>query len=154
MNKYIWLIIVLAVIVGGGVAYKLMSGEGNNCPLTGVTRNITVTAVKDKWAFEPETIEVNCGDKVVLKAVNEDTYDHGIAIEQFGIGKKMPANKTVTFDFIAIKPGDFQFICSVPCGDSKTDLGGPVHGGKYDGTHRGHFDMIGTIKVKSLIQTQ
>ena len=143
MNKYIWLIIVLVVIVGGGVAYKLMSGEGNNCPLTGVTRNITVTAVKDKWAFEPETIEVNCGDKVVLKAVNEDIYDHGIAIEQFGIGKKMPANETVTFDFVAIKPGDFQFICSVPCGD-----------GEVDGHARGHFDMIGTIKVKSLIQTQ
>ena len=145
MNKYIWLLIAVAVIVGGSIAFKSLAPEGGNgsCPLTGETKTFTITALKDEWAFEPEAIDVNCGDKVVMTVVNEDDYDHGIAIEQFGVSQRMPASSTITLDFIAVKPGDFQFICSVPCGE-----------GEVAGMHRGHFDMVGTIKVKNLIQTR
>ncbi len=143
MNKYIWLILVLIVIVGGGIGYKLLGGDRGTCAPTGETKSFTITAEKNEWAFNPDVIEVNCGDRVAITAVNKDDYNHGIGIDQFGISQRMPANKTITFEFMAIKPGDFQYICSVPCGD------GEVHGKK-----RGHFDMIGTIKVKSLIQTK
>lgn len=138
MNKYIWLIIVLVLIVGGGIVYQLVSDREITCPSTGETKSFTVTTKKDRWAFEPEVIEVNCGDRVKITAVNEDSYDHGLAIDQFGIDQRMPANAAISFEFTAIKKGDFQFICSVPCGE-----------GEVDGRKRGHFDMIGTIKVST-----
>ena len=144
MNKYIWLILVLVVIVGGSIGYKLVGGNKNGgCTPTGETKSFTITAEKNEWAFNPDVIEVNCGDRVAITAVNKDDYDHGIGIDQFGISQRMPANQTISFNFIAIKPGNFQYICSVPCGE------GEVHGVK-----RGHFDMVGTIKVHSLIKTQ
>ena len=144
MNKYIWLIIVMAVVIAGGVAYKIfLRPESSNPMSTGNVKEFTITATKDTWSFVPEEIDVDRGDKVVLTVINEDAYDHGIGIDAFGISQRMPANQTIKFDFVATQPGEFLFYCSVPCGDGDV----PGHG------HRTHFDMVGKIKVKDIVQT-
>lgn len=105
---------------------------------TGVIKNFTVIAVKDEWKFVPENIEVERGDRVKLEVINEDEYDHGIAIDAFGVSQRMPAKSTINVEFVVTQEGDFPFYCSVPCGEG--DVG-------HD--HRTHFDMIGVIKVRS-----
>jgi len=141
MNKYIIIIIIAVLILGGGIAYRTFLLPEQLAPVvTGVERDIIIIARQDKWIFEPELIEVDKGDKIILTMVNEDEYDHGIAIDAFGIAQRMPANGTVKTEFIVTQEGDFPFYCSVPCGE-----------GVVDGEKRTHFDMIGRIHSRSLV---
>ena len=144
MNKYIIIGILVAVILIGGGLYRTYLLPEESKPVdTGVVRKVTIVAKKDDWRFLPEDIEINRGDRVKVTAVNEDIYDHGIAIDAFGISQRMPANSTINFEFVATQAGDFQYYCSVPCGEGDTPDG-----------HRTHFDMIGTIKVKDMMKIE
>ena len=97
----------------------------------------TTTAVKEftvrsfQFGYEPERIEVNKGDKVVIKAYTSDV-PHGFKIPQFGvdlfISSDNPNNPDVV-EFVADFPGTFTFSCSVFCG-------------------AGHGRMKGTLVVK------
>lgn len=141
MNKYFIIIAFIVFIIGGGIAYnKFLLPEGSAPVTTGHVREITVAAEKNEWRFTPEDVEIERGDLVKMTVINEDDYDHGIAIDAFGISQRMPANSTIQIEFVATQEGDFPFYCSVPCGEGDTDSG-----------HRTHFDMIGKLHVKSLI---
>lgn len=141
MNKYIWLIVILAVVIIAGIGYRTFLLAEEKKPVeTGVVREITITAKKDEWRFVPEEIEVNRGDRLKLTVVNEDDYDHGIGIDAFGISQRMPALGTIKIEFVVTQAGEFPIICSVPCGE-----------GEVDGMKRGHFDMIGRLRVKNLV---
>jgi heme/copper-type cytochrome/quinol oxidase subunit 2 len=144
MNKYLILIILGVLIIGGGIVYRVFILPTGSAPVTtGVVKELTVIARKDAWLFEPEEIEVNRGDKIIMHVVNEDDYDHGIAIDAFGISQRMPANEIIKIEFVATQAGEFPFYCSVPCGE-----------GEYQGKKRGHFDMVGKVKVKDLVREQ
>lgn len=144
MNKYLIIgILVLAVLGGGGLYRAYLLPESSKPVSTGKVREVTVVAEKNEWRFTPEDIEIERGDLVKMTAINEDEYDHGIAIDAFGISQRMPANSTINFEFVATQAGDFQYYCSVPCGEGDTPTG-----------HRTHFDMIGTITVKDVVKTE
>ncbi len=141
MNKYIIIGIIAVVVIGGGVFYRTTLLSEEKVPVrTGVVHELTVVAKKNEWRFVPEEIEINRGDHVVMTVINEDDYDHGIAIDSYGVSQRMPAKSTIVVEFDATQPGDFPFYCSVPCGE-----------GEVDGELRTHFDMIGKLHVKSLI---
>ncbi len=138
MNKYFILIGITILIIGGGIFYRtVLLSEADRPVETGVVRNFTITADKDEWRWTPEVIEVDRGDRVKLEIINEDEYDHGIAIDAFGVSQRMPANATINVEFVVTQVGDFPYYCSVPCGE-----------GEVDGVKRTHFDMIGVIKVR------
>lgn len=141
MNKYVILIIVGALIIGGGILYRVFLLPQSSVPVnTGKIREITIVARKNEWRFVPEDIEAVRGDRIIATVINEDDYDHGIAIDALGVSQRMPAKSTITIDFIVTQEGDFPFYCSVPCGE-----------GTVDGKTRTHFDMIGRLHVKSLV---
>lgn len=81
-----------------------------------------------QFSFEPETIEVNKGDRVRLIVASLD-IPHGIAITEYGINKRFSPGKPATIEFIADKEGNFSAYCSVACG-------------------RGHRNMKGRLIVK------
>ncbi|MDP3792476.1 MAG: cupredoxin domain-containing protein [bacterium] len=138
MNKYFSLIGITILIIGGGIFYRtVLLSEADRPVETGVVRNFKIVADKDGWRWTPEVIEVDRGDRLKLEIVNEDEYDHGLAIDAFGVSQRMPARSTINVEFVATQLGDFQYYCSVPCGE-----------GEVDGVKRTHFDMIGVIKVK------
>ncbi|MEK7560574.1 MAG: cupredoxin domain-containing protein [Patescibacteria group bacterium] len=145
MNKYAIIGILAVIVVGGGIFYRaFLLPEGSAPVVTGNIIPITVIAKKDQWRFEPETINATRGDHIVMTVVNEDEYDHGLAIDAFGISQRMPANETITIEFDVTQAGEFPLYCSVPCGE-----------GVVDGKLRTHFDMIGTLRVQNIVsQTQ
>lgn len=146
MNKYLVMLIVLAVVIGAGIAYRIfrLSDEANRPVETGVLREITIRIPKDTWTFDPESIEVNQGDRVKLTFINEDDYDHGVGIDAYGVSQRIPARATLPIpEFVVTKSGDFQFYCSVSCNE------GIAASGKYQGQKRGHFDQIGVLHVKA-----
>ncbi len=142
MNKFAIIGILLLVLIGGGAIYKSTNKasqqETANAIAQGKVREITVTATKNRWEFKPDIIEVDQGDTVRLSFVNEDSYDHGVQIDAYGVSQRIPANSTAIIpEFVATKAGDYPFICSVSCGS-----------GIVDGKERGHFDQTGILRVK------
>lgn len=143
MNKYTILIILGVVILGGGILYRAFLLPEESKPVeTGVIREVTIVANKNKWRFTPELIEVDRGDRIKMTIINEDDYDHGVAIDAFGISQRMPANSTIKVEFVVTQAGDFPFYCSVPCGE-----------GTVNGEKRGHFDMVGKLHVRSIVSS-
>jgi len=150
MNKYSIIGIVLALIVGGGVIFSAQTDTDNCSADMGTDRSFTVVARKLEWRFDPEVITVEKCDRVNLKVINEDNFDHGVAIDALGISQRLPANGNIDVSFIASKTGEFPFYCSVSCSDSKSTgelADGVVQTGPYAKTFRGHFEHIGKFIV-------
>ena len=90
--------------------------------------------------------------------LNEDNFDHGVAIDALGISQRLPANGAIVINFVASKTGEFPFYCSVSCSGSENNSfelkDGKVEAGPYAGTARDHFVHIGKFivtEVKNLI---
>ncbi|MFT5036645.1 MAG: plastocyanin [Candidatus Azotimanducaceae bacterium] len=154
MNKFAIIGIVLVGIVVAGVLYGEFSNVSDSSIETGVVKEFTIVSKKLEWRFEPESIEIEQGDRVKLTIVNEDNFDHGFAINALGIDQRLPANGTIHEEFVARKSGIFQFYCSVSCSSSDVKSFGLEDGfvqtGPYAGTVQGHFDHIGEFIVKVL----
>ena len=136
MNKYFIILIILAVLVVGGIAIK--STKKPACVAASPqTREITIRAQAQRWNFEPSVIDVNQGDTLNLTFINEDDFDHGVGIDDYGVSQRLPAKSTLHVPpFMVTKPNDFQFYCSVSCGE-----------GLVDGKKRGHLDQKGYFHV-------
>lgn len=78
-----------------------------------------------QFVFEPETIEVNKGDKVRLIVTSKDV-PHGIAIREYGINERLEVNKPTTIEFTADKEGTFTAFCSVFCGSGHSGMKGKI----------------------------
>ncbi len=143
MNKYLILIIVLITLIAAGVGYRVFLLPASSRPInTGIIKEVTVVIQKNSWSFDPEVIDANRGDTLKLKFVNEDDYDHGVGIDAYGVSQRIPARATLDVPpFVVTKSGDFQFYCSVSCGE------GIAVSGIHKGVKRSHFDQIGTICV-------
>lgn len=157
MNKYITIGIVLVAIIAGGVIFSAKTDTDNCSADMGTARDITVVSKKLEWRFDPEVISVEKCDRIHIKVINEDNFDHGFAIDALGISQRLPANGTIEVNFVASKTGEFPFYCSVSCSDSKSTgnlPNGEVQTGPYIKTFRGHFEHLGKFivnEIKALI---
>ncbi len=138
MSKNTILIIVVVVMFVGGLIFKLTSKDGS-IKIDRAPQKVAITIVspKNQWKFIPDKITVKQYDEVTLTLVNEDEYDHGIAIDLLGINTRMPRTSTSTVSFTATKTGTFNFYCSVACGE-----------GMVDGKKRTHYDMLGSLIIE------
>lgn len=154
MNKYAILGLLLVALVGGGIVYSRIS-DTDNCT-DGMGKDVVLNVVSKKleWRFEPEVIEVEKCDRVKMTVTNEDDFDHGVAIDAFGISQRLPALGQITIEFVASKTGEFPFYCSVSCSTSENSSfnlpDGKVATGPYTGLVRGHFEHIGKFIVRML----
>ncbi len=153
MNKYIIIGIVLVGIIGAGAIFSAKTDTDNCTAEMGSSKDITVVSKKLEWKFEPEEIVVEKCDRIHIKVINEDNFDHGFAIDALGISQRLPANGTIDINFVASKAGEFPFYCSVSCSDSKSTgnlPNGVVQTGTYKGVFRGHFEHLGKFIVNAV----
>ena len=90
---------------------------------SGVVKEFKITA--RQWEFEPSIIEVNKGDTVKLSVESIDVK-HSFSLFQFGVNEILNPGKTVEFEFVADKTGEFSFFCSVPCGKGHGNMNGKL----------------------------
>lgn len=130
MNKYVSLLIFAIFLLGSGFIYQefYRPAEIGGIPSSGKVVEVDMRVLKNQWKWQPDTIKVDPGDKVVLHIFNEDTYDHGFGIDVFGVNRRLFPQRTTTVEFSASLRGKFAFFCTVPCGE-------------------GHYDQIGTLLV-------
>ena len=93
------------------------SGEGATA-----TKRFDITA--SKFRFDPETLEVEEGDRVTLTLRSADVK-HGIALKPFRIKAAIPkGGEPVTVEFVAEKAGTYEFRCSEYCGPRHSGMRG------------------------------
>jgi len=122
-------LIILAGCSNTNVKNKIINKNKveNKQIFSGNTKKINIEAFQ--FGFKPNVIEVNYGDKVILKAKSLDV-PHGLAIDGYpNVNLYLDGVNEDSVTFIANKKGTFTFYCSVPCGE-------------------GHGNMIGTFIVK------
>ena len=142
----VYLAVSALVLSGAAVGLLLMGGVGHTEAYNPSTVSLQVTVVPDfrgaGWdSFVPDELVVHAGDTVKITVYNEDTMDHGFAIDALGVNVVLPAasqdnttgdiTPSVTpITFTASTAGAFTWYCTNPCGP-------------------GHVTMIGTLVVLS-----
>jgi len=77
--------------------------------------------------FTPDIIRVKRGDHVKLHITNvEQTRDatHGFAVAQYNIQASLEPGETANFDFVADKPGSWNFYCTEFCSALHLEMAG------------------------------
>lgn len=111
------------------VPEQIAGGQGEQAQTSGQTtqpsdvKEFTMTA--KQFAFTPDTIEVNKGDKVKLTITSMDV-PHGFSIPEYGINERLNPGKPVTIEFKADKEGTFTAFCSVFCGSGHSNMKGKI----------------------------
>lgn len=131
MNKYLSLFLVAVFLLGSGFVYRTFyrPKEVGGARPTGNVLEINMRVLENQWKWDPDEIHARAGDKVRLNIFNEDTYDHGFAIDVFGVNRRLFPKRTTFVEFNVPLAGKFNFYCSVPCG-------------------AGHYRQIGTLIVE------
>lgn len=75
----------------------------------------TITLKARKFAYTPNIIEVNRGDRVHIRMVSEDVH-HGFYLDGYELEMTAQPSLAGGVDFLADKPGKFAFRCSMTCG--------------------------------------
>lgn len=86
-------------------------------------KEFSVTA--SQFTFEPNTIRVKKGDKVVLKVKSIDVT-HGIAISEFNVNEVLNPGEERVIEFTASETGTYSMFCSVVCGSGHADMKGTL----------------------------
>src|SRR3989338_6358932 len=120
MKKIILFLIAFLLLIG---ACSKENSSNGTTPLQGDVKEFKITA--KQFVFEPETIEVNKGDRVRLIVTSTDV-PHGIGIPEYGINERLDVGKPVTIEFIADKEGSFSSFCSVFCGSGHSKMKGKI----------------------------
>jgi cytochrome c oxidase subunit II len=116
-------------VVGMALLFGTAFGAAPQDPTTAsAPREIAIVA--KRFAFEPASIEVTEGERIRLRVSSADGV-HGLQVRRLGINKLIPrGGQSVTIDFVAAAPGNYEIVCSEECGD-------------------GHDTMTGTLIVKA-----
>jgi cytochrome c oxidase subunit 2 len=88
------------------------------------TRTFELTA--SQFTFTPSIIEVQQGDRVVVRLRSTDV-EHGFEIDDFGVRRVVPkTGEVVTAEFTASRPGTYTFRCSEYCGEGHRGMTGTL----------------------------
>ena len=107
----LWLPLAAVVLVS-----LLSVGLGNFLPSSDEpprTREFTVNA--RQFAYSPERLTVNRGDRVILRLQPRDV-SHGIYVDGYDVEAHAAPKTEGVVEFVADDPGTFRFRCSVTCG--------------------------------------
>lgn len=80
----------------------------------GSDRVVHITA--RSFAFDPEIVRVDRGDRVVIELESVDAT-HGIFLDGYELSAKAEPGHPARLAFTADKTGSFRFRCSVACGN-------------------------------------
>lgn len=125
-------VVVLIVAMGGFLLFKNADAptttdgmSGNNIQNTNASSTSTNTPSQDaegvktfvvngnNFAFAPQTLQVNKGDKVRIVFKNTGGF-HDLKIDEFNVAtKKINGDQEDTVEFVADKAGTFEYYCSI-----------------------------------------
>ncbi len=119
-NKILIAFIIVALVIGGGVALLLKSNK------TPVSTNLTNTVSNENskvkafsvtsanFSYDVKEIRVKKGDTVRI-TLNNSEAKHDLKIDEFNVSTKLiGSGETDTIEFLADKAGQFDYYCTIP----------------------------------------
>ena len=85
-----------------------------------------IRIVAKKFEFIPAEITLEKGVPVTLELTTEDVA-MGFSARDFKVDVEIIPGKVAQVRLVPDKPGTFDFICDVFCGDGHEDMGGKIH---------------------------
>lgn len=89
-------------------------------------RVIPIKILQNQWVFEPNIIEIQKGEQIILAIFNEDEYAHGLYIQEYGINEVLPPKAETQIALLGRTSGSFTFYCSVICGEGHARMQGKI----------------------------
>ncbi len=89
--------------------------------------NVEVWMTATRSHFTPDILRLKQGDNVTLHITNvEQTKDatHGFAIADYNIQGSLDPGETASFEFVADKPGSYNFYCTEFCSALHLEMAG------------------------------
>ncbi len=84
-------------------------------PFSSAPATHEVTLIAEQFAFDPPTLRVNKGDRVVINLQAADVV-HGLYLDDYGLDVRVEPGVSERIEFVAEKTGKFRYRCSVACG--------------------------------------
>jgi heme/copper-type cytochrome/quinol oxidase subunit 2 len=84
-------------------------------PAEAIDTEVIVPIEASQYAYEPNVIEVQLGQRVILELSSIDVV-HGIYLDGYDLKVTADPGQTTRLSFVADQPGSFRFRCSVTCG--------------------------------------
>jgi heme/copper-type cytochrome/quinol oxidase subunit 2 len=84
-------------------------------PIYGGSDSYTIEVKARRFAYEPDRIIVNQGDRITFKVTTLD-ITHGFYIDGYDVDLLVEPGKESVVTIVADKPGKFKIRCSVTCG--------------------------------------
>lgn len=109
MRKIEFLLLMLLVFV---VSCKSYSYE---TPSSKEIKEFSV--IISNYNYNPSSIVVDYGDKVIVNIKNNDAVTHGISLQEFGVREFVKPGETKTIQFIASQRGQPATFCSTDHGE-------------------------------------
>jgi heme/copper-type cytochrome/quinol oxidase subunit 2 len=91
----------------------------------------TIRIDAGSFAYAPDTISVNSGDRVTIELVAHDVV-HGLYIDGYDLNMTADPGQTARLSFVADRSGVFRFRCSVTCGALHPFMMGKLNVGAND----------------------
>jgi heme/copper-type cytochrome/quinol oxidase subunit 2 len=79
----------------------------------------------EEWKWTPSEIRVPVGTRIKIEALSYDS-SRRFDLKAYKLKVALPQDKTVTFEFVADKPGKFRWKCGRPCGNGCAKLTGTL----------------------------
>ena len=138
----VYLAISALVLSGAAVVLLLSGGIAHSSAYTPSVVDLQVTVVPDFRgaaydSFVPDELVVHAGDTVKITVFNEDTMDHGFAIDSLGVNQMIRAasqdnatgaiTPSVTLiSFTVPSAGAYMWYCTNPCGPGHATMTGTL----------------------------
>jgi len=79
----------------------------------------------EEWKWSPSEIRVEQGTRLKIEFYSYEA-SRRFDLKAYKIKVPLPQDKTVTYEFVADKKGEFKFRCGRPCGDGCAKLVGKL----------------------------
>jgi len=116
MNGKYYLLILLSIFIIFVAGCKAASNTDGYAPVSSAAVKEFNTVIQN-YRYNPESINVNFGDRVRINIKNNDGVTHGISLPVFGVQEFVRPGQTTTIQFVANQRGNPETFCSTDHGE-------------------------------------
>jgi cytochrome c oxidase subunit 2 len=105
--------------------YACGNGNGPSTPANTAKDAEVISVTAQRWAFEPETLNLKKGVPVTLELTSKDVQ-HGFNLPDFGVRADALVGQKTRVRLVPDKAGAFAFHCDYYCGAGHEGMAGQI----------------------------
>ena len=122
MTRVISACLVVFAACGGS---QMSSNRAEAGVLADATSGVVIRVQASRWAYDPETIELQRGAPVTLELISNDVH-HGFNVPALGLRADMLPGQVTRVTLTPNEAGTFAFHCDYFCGAGHEGMEGRI----------------------------